>query len=123
MIRPEGVDDHWEQTDLWRSAAAIPGIRVISDTHGEIARKFAAVTSGETLLYSSDGNLLFAGGITESRGHIGDNAGRSTIESVVMAERQVPSTQPAPAHTPVYGCPLFTAADSCLKNGSGICQK
>ena len=28
MIHPEGTPDGWEQTDLWRQAAGIPGVTV-----------------------------------------------------------------------------------------------
>jgi hypothetical protein len=106
MIRPKGFPRGWEQTDLWRSAAAIPGVTVLADEDGIEARRYGAETSGQALLYSTDGRLLFAGGITDSRGHIGDNAGRSTTESLVINKGV--STQPdVVARTPVFGCPLF----------------
>src|SRR6202000_2913293 len=31
FIHPDGTPEHWEETDLWRSAAAIPGVTVVSD--------------------------------------------------------------------------------------------
>jgi hypothetical protein len=58
------------------------------------------------MLYGSEGNLLFSGGITAARGHEGDNAGRSAIISCLTkseAERN---------QTPVFGCSLF-ARDAC----------
>jgi len=104
VVRPPGMPADWEKTDLWFSAAAIPGVWVVVDDEGREAQRFGAATSGQALLYSPDGTLLFSGGITESRGHSGDNAGRSAITSL---ELQGTTTLPHAAHTPVYGCPLF----------------
>ncbi|WP_145223879.1 thioredoxin domain-containing protein [Gimesia algae] len=94
---PEG----WEKADLWKTASAIPGVTVCSDADGKTARLFNATTSGYVLLYDTQGKLLFHGGITGSRGHSGDNAGRSAIESILLsgtAERQ---------ETFAFGCPLL----------------
>jgi hypothetical protein len=99
FLKPKGTDDGWEHTDLWSRAAAIPGVHVINDPDGEEARRFHAQTSGQTLLYSDRGTLLFSGGITFARGHAGDNAGRAAIESYALGRSGV-------AQTPVFGCPL-----------------
>ena len=77
------------------------------DGDGREARLFQAVTSGQTILYDSHGRLLFSGGITASRGHSGDNAGRSAIVSLVNAE------VPDRTETLVFGCPLFTPDSEC----------
>jgi hypothetical protein len=101
FIQPEGFNDEWAQTDLWQSAATIPGVTVRQDSGGIEARRFHAETSGQVLLYDAAGRLLFSGGITGSRGHSGDNAGRSTIVSLLIegiAERN---------QTLVLGCSLF----------------
>jgi len=108
FMKPEGSAENWEKTDLWQSAAKIPGVSVISDPNGEEAQRFHAVTSGQTLLYDTKGQLLFTGGITASRGHSGDNAGRSAIVSLI--NREVPDT----TETSVFGCPLFnTNSEEC----------
>jgi len=108
FMKPEGSAENWEKTDLWQSAAKIPGVSVISDPNGEEAQRFHAATSGQTLLYDTKGQLLFTGGITASRGHSGDNAGRSAIVSLI--NREVPDT----TETSVFGCPLFnTNSEEC----------
>jgi hypothetical protein len=107
FLKPQGFSDEWEKTDLWQSAASIPGVNVIVDDGGAEALRFHAATSGQTMLYDADGHLLFSGGITGSRGHAGDNAGRSAIVSLVntgAAER---------AETLVFGCQLFGAKSEC----------
>ena len=107
FIKPEGFTEDWEKTDLWQSASQIPDVQVISDPSGEEARRFDAVTSGQTLLYDLDGELVFRGGITASRGHSGDNAGRSAIVSIINHE--IPDT----TDTHVFGCPLFDPNSEC----------
>ncbi|HKY04000.1 MAG TPA: RedB protein [Blastocatellia bacterium] len=107
FLKPEGYPDGWEKTDLWQSAADMPDVKVIVDERGAEARRFRAMTSGQTALYDSEGELLFSGGITGSRGHSGDNAGRSAIVSLLNvgeAER---------AETFVFGCPLFKSDSKC----------
>ena len=100
FIKPAGVSEDWEETALWKKASAIPGVTVHRDDDLSEARKFGAGTSGLTLVYAPDGQLLFQGGITLSRGHAGDNPGRDAI--MTMLDQK----EPIEAHTPVFGCPL-----------------
>jgi hypothetical protein len=104
--RPLGASDDWEQTDVYRAALQIPAVRVHRDLNGAEARRFGAMTSGECLLYASDGQLLFHGGMTASRGHEGDNAGRSALRSLIK-------TGSADCReTPVFGCSLVDQSDT-----------
>ena len=96
---PSGVPSGWEQTALWRSAAAIPGVQVHRDTGGE-AGYFGAATSGHVALYDPQGRLLFAGGITGARGHEGENLGRNAVIRLIRGESVKQAT------TSVFGCPL-----------------
>lgn len=104
---PAGSSADWEKTDLWQSAADIPGVNVIKDSEGVEARLFNAVTSGQTVLYDTRGQLLFSGGVTRSRGHFGDNPGQGAIISIVNAEA------PELTETSVFGCPLFNPPSEC----------
>ena len=107
FVRPPGVTEDWVKSDLWRKASAIPGVTVEIDNGNVEARRFHVETSGEALLYGSDGGLLFAGGITLSRGHSGDNPGRTAITALINRGSADEST------TPVFGCSLFAA--NCLQ--------
>jgi hypothetical protein len=110
LEHPHGTPEHWEETDLWRSAAEIPGVTVMGDPDEVEADRFRAQASGQTMLYNADGRLLFSGGITASRGHAGDNAGRDSIISLVTdggAEQ---------TKTLVFGCALHNPA-SLSSNG------
>ena len=106
FLKPSSMPDGWEKSDLWNTAAALPGAIVVSDHDGREAERFGAVTSGQTLVYDAGGALLFSGGITGSRGHAGDNAGRA---SVVALLNRVPGSH---ASTNVFGCSLFASAKS-----------
>jgi hypothetical protein len=105
MVRPPGKPEGWEQTDLWTAAARIPGVTVVTDVDGAESGKFGAETSGHAMLYDGSGKLVFSGGITESRGHEGDNAGRSAVVSLVWAGMWAEGN--VSPRTPVYGCSLF----------------
>ncbi|HEY0547003.1 MAG TPA: hypothetical protein VGC91_16615 [Pyrinomonadaceae bacterium] len=107
FLKPAGFSDDWEKTDLWQSAASIPGVTAVIDDGGVEARRFHAATSGQTVLYDADGRLVFSGGITGSRGHSGDNAGRSAIISLVNVGAAEQS------ETFVFGCPLFDKNSEC----------
>jgi hypothetical protein len=104
FVTPSGSDRDWQDSALRQSAAEIPGVTVLSDTDGVEAQLFGAETSGHTLVFNTAGQLLFSGGITESRGHAGDNAGENAILTLVKnnaVERN---------HTFVFGCSLFNHA-------------
>jgi hypothetical protein len=88
----------WQNTDLRRTAAQIPGVTVLSDIDGAEAERLGAETSGHTFLFDPSGRLLFNGGITASRGHSGDNVGESAIASLINNHA---SSQ---THTFVFGC-------------------
>ena len=109
FLKPAGFSEEWEKSDLWRSAASIPGVTTVIDDEGAEADRFHAATSGQTLLYDAGGRLLFSGGITGSRGHSGDNAGHSAIVSFVNsgAAEQTESF--------VFGCPLFDPNSECRR--------
>jgi hypothetical protein len=100
---PAGEAAAWARTDLWNTASAIPGVRVQEDREGAIAQSFGSFTSGQTLLYDTQGRLLFKGGITAFRGHSGDNAGRTAITALLRGEAP---RNALPVMTPVLGCSL-----------------
>jgi hypothetical protein len=81
-------------------------VTVHRDDDAAETRRFQSETSGQTILYAPDGRLLFQGGITQCRGHAGDNPGRSAL--VALLEHKTFS----PVETPVFGCALLESASS-----------
>ena len=100
FTRPAGVAEDWDHTELRKRAAAIPGVSVLSDEGGSEVARFRVVTSGATVLYDTEGRLLFSGGITSARGHEGDSFGIQRISSLLTAGRADRSD------APVFGCVL-----------------
>ncbi len=101
FFKPSGFPADWTRTGLWRSTAAIPGVTVVEDVDGAQARLFGAETSGYVLLYDTQGQLEFKGGITGSRGHAGDNAGENAVCSLLAGKTA------SLKQTQVYGCSLL----------------
>jgi hypothetical protein len=110
FVTPHDAPADWEQTNLRRSAAAIPGVTAVTDVDGIESQLFGGETSGYTLLFSAEGRLLFSGGITASRGHEGENAGESAIVALARGEK------PVVTKTLVFGCPT---EDRVVSNGKG----
>jgi hypothetical protein len=106
FVKPKDFPEEWEKTDLWSSAAMIPGVKVAVDNEGLEAQRFGSQTSGQVMLYGADGQLLFSGGITSARGHSGDNDGRNAIISLLTKNSSEIK------ETPVFGCPIFGEAAS-----------
>ena len=100
--KPTGYPTDWEKTSLWKSAAAIPGVEALTDEGGLEARRFHAVTSGQTFLFDASRHLVFSGGITAGRGHVGDNVGRDTVVSLLT------TGQAKRNKSFVFGCSLFS---------------
>ena len=90
-----------DQTDLWASADRIPGVSVgLAEGH------FGAHTSGTVLLYSAEGDLQFAGGLTATRGHEGGSIGRDRILALVSGR---PVEQDVSA---IFGCSVTRRSGS-----------
>jgi hypothetical protein len=80
-------------------------VEVRRDDGGIEARRFGVSTSGQTLLYSASGALVYAGGTTGARAKAGNNAGRDALVALLSGRT------PAQTATPVFGCSLFGAGD------------
>ncbi len=83
--------------DLWRDAGRTPRLERVLDEAGEGAR-FGVQTSGFTVVYDASAHLVFHGGITGSRGHVGTNIGSTELRAALEGT-------PSGEH-PVFGCAL-----------------
>lgn len=103
LMYPPGAPERWTATDLTAMALEMPGVRILHDLDGRAATRFGAETSGDVMLYSCDGHLLFRGGITQSRGHEGDNPAADSLVGLLNG------TSSGMSQAPIFGCPLFDA--------------
>lgn len=101
------------------SIASNNGWDLILDDEGVEANKFGATTSGECMLFDSEGALLFAGGITASRGHLGNNQGLASLKDLIekLCSETIGQNNPLETNSlgsskwaqfPTFGCPLFS---------------
>jgi hypothetical protein len=104
FLLPDLTTAEWERTDTWTAATRVPHAELLTDTMGTEAARFGAETSGQVLLYNAEGDLTFAGGITGSRGHEGDNPALREVLALVD------SHPPRLRQSSVYGCPLSDGA-------------
>lgn len=100
FAKPTDAEENWADTDLRRNAEPIPQVKVIIDENERETRLFNAEISGLVLLYDTNGKLRFSGGVTSSRGHEGNNAGRQAIFEIITKDLIENS------ETEVFGCPL-----------------
>jgi hypothetical protein len=98
--QPSTPPEAWNPDARADLLADLPTGCAVLDPDGQLATQLGANTSGHFLLFRTNGNLAFAGGITGSRGHRGDNANRRAL----LRALQSATTQPV--GTPVFGCPL-----------------
>jgi hypothetical protein len=108
FYQPANESEAWSKTASTDIARAIPGVRVVFDKEGDLAKRFGAETSGQTMVYAHNGKLLFSGGITGSRGHLGENQG---FDMVLNLLRNESSLLPQKT-TEVFGCGLFDQCSS-----------
>lgn len=111
VLSPVDLPADWAETDIWRSAAAIPGVSVTRDEGGREADLFNVSSSGETLLYDAQGRLRFSGGITTGRGHSGASEGRDAITALLTRGAA------ARSETPVFGCSMRDPVPDVEKAG------
>ncbi|HEY1555373.1 MAG TPA: hypothetical protein VGF94_11130 [Kofleriaceae bacterium] len=83
----------------WDLAGRVRRAERVLDPRGAEAARFGALTSGDVVVYAPHGQLAFSGGITGSRGHVGDNVGRRQVLAVLRGD------QAQTTHA-VFGCAL-----------------
>lgn len=100
IFQPRGESADFGDTDLRAHLERLEDIRLREDPDGVVAAAFGAVTSGTVRYYDALGRLRFHGGITPSRGHLGDDVGSQCLKALIRGDE-------APvARTPVYGCSI-----------------
>jgi len=101
FFKPGNDIKKWEKSILWKNSHTLNNVEIRVDWDGKLSQRYQAKTSGETMLFNKDGQRLFDGGITISRGHEGDNPGKEYIYRLVTHQKTNQTD------SPVFGCPLF----------------
>ena len=98
---PETGAEDWPETANVVAAAALSDRDLIIDRGGLIADRFGVVASGTVMLFESAGHNLFLGGITASRGHVGENSGLAALRNLLNGK-----ATSGDRNLPVFGCRL-----------------
>jgi len=109
FLAPGRFPASWAMGELWDLAHAIPGARVGLDPDGIEAARFGIGSSGHVVVYGTDGELAFEGGITPGRGHAGHCHG---IQAVVAIAQGAP---PEHRSTPSFGCALTESTETASR--------
>ncbi len=99
MYKPAGEPDRWMKGALLDKCRQM-NCRVLPDPDGRLASLLGSLTSGGVVLYDAKGRLRYQGGITASRGHEGDNAGKQAVIEILRGHRDSQKSMP------VFGCPI-----------------
>lgn len=98
LMSPQGIVKDWNEHTA-AIAQRVPEATIVTDKEGKEANMFGASTSGHVVLYGRDGRLMFSGGITAGRGHVGVNQGRRDVIAAVRGGDR--------GHEhPIFGCGL-----------------
>ena len=118
FYHPEEEEPNWSEVQLWSLAQDIPNTQLVKDWDGAETTNFGVFTSGQVLLYDEKGDLRFSGGITPSRGHVGDSAGKEAILQI-MEVKNKPGVLPA-IQSLVFGCSIQGRNFDCKE---GYCHE
>jgi hypothetical protein len=110
LLAPADDQAAWDDAAMRGALAALPGARVYEDPGGVETSRFGGRTSGQILLYGTDGRLRFAGGVTPARGHEGASFGADAIAAAVLDAAPAATGTAHAATSPVFGCSLGGAA-------------
>ena len=72
---------------------------VVTDPDGFDGARAGAVASGHVTLRNATGAIVFSGGITPTRGHIGPNPGADAVLDWILEGRGAPDW-------PAFGCAI-----------------
>jgi hypothetical protein len=100
IVTPRQADAEWTDSSLVERFRNLHGAQVVFDAGGEEAERFGAVTSGTILYFDAAGQRRYSGGITQSRGHEGDNPGQLAVA------RLLSGNEPTGESLPPFGCRL-----------------
>jgi hypothetical protein len=109
FAKPAGMSEATLQGELWNEALKLSGVKVSVDELGVEHKKFGVSTSGEMLLFNEQGEKVFHGGLTPSRGHVGLSKGQIFVKEWFGGnknKREVAN---------VYGCGLEGKSDEPRK--------
>ena len=108
---PKGEHQSWVSGELWEAAEAIDGCDCLVDLGAMEFKRFGVETSGHALLFDEQDRRIYSGGVTSSRGHVGDNLGASTLVKLIQGSEVLVD------ELPVFGCQILMNAPPVFGGG------
>ena len=85
LAKPESKDSNWVyESPLYKITKEL-NFQSLIDKNSHESKLFEAKTSGLVLIFNKDKKLMFRGGITDSRGHEGDNKGAQKALTILQS--------------------------------------
>ena len=104
FLLPEKMRIAWGESDLLKRTRGIKNLQIYIDDQKEFQR-FGVKTSGQTLIFGPSKDLLFSGGLTVARGHIGVSMGQDFVLSLFKGRDLAKNKIDKKINlTPVFGC-------------------
>ncbi len=97
---PPTETDVWINSDTTQKLQSLSDTMVIVDRSGEVCRKFGVMASGHVLAFDTNGDLIFSGGLTASRGHESYSKSGAAFVAALNGSPQTPISWP------VFGCTI-----------------
>lgn len=114
FVCPQNGHEDWMKSATTKLAFEVPNAQVIWDRGAKVTDAFGARTSGHLLAFDARGDLKFNGGITSSRGHVGESAGATKLRDILQGK-----TTGTEFKAPVFGCRLF-GGTLCRESGTEL---
>lgn len=105
FVRGQRHAPSWIEGPLWEKVGLMENVARMEDAGGVEGGRFQVGVSGECFLFAPDGSILFHGGITPARGHIGDSRGLQALMSRIK-EWHAGAHPMERVDTPVFGCSI-----------------
>jgi hypothetical protein len=104
---PADKTPEWaKESDLYKKLSLFKDWHLRLDQAGGQAFAWGAMTSGYAIMVNKQGNVIFNGGLTVTRGHRGENIGKSGLKKAISFYSELsPDT---PLQGPTFGCSLFS---------------
>jgi hypothetical protein len=101
MNVPAGRDLSWSSGDLKDQVSPLKYVTIVNDMGGAEALRFHASTSGHAMLIDAQKNLIYSGGLTPGRGHVGETQGHTVIRKWARTKNQTSTIEK------IFGCDIF----------------
>lgn len=100
FFAPDQKNENLEKSEYVQAAEQLSHTEIYFDPKLKEFNFYDAETSGQSFLFNAERKLVFKGGITEARGHLGESLSMRRIASLVTGS----SSNEKLIESPTFGC-------------------